>query len=53
MFLGLLFLSLVGNGCHYYNKNKQIDRKLAEMRKEGRGMYTLDKDGKIKFIPIG
>ena len=52
MFLGVLFLFLVGNGIHYYNKNKQIDRKLAQMRKEGRGMYVLDKDGKVKFIPM-
>lgn len=52
MFLGMLFLSIFGNGVCYHNKNKQVNKRLAEMRKRGAGMWTIDKDGNRKFIPM-
>lgn len=42
---------LIG-GIIQHQRNKDIDRRLADARKRGVGMWTIDKNGNRKFISI-
>lgn len=48
----MLFALLFGTGCAHHS-NRKIDKKIAQMKKDGWGIRTIDKDGHIKFTPIG
>lgn len=50
--LKTLFAVLFSAGYSHHN-NRKVDRKIAQMRKEGWGIRVLQPDGTIKFIPIG
>lgn len=49
--MGLLGgLTLLFGIAHDINHSKQVDIKLAQMKKDGWGIRVIDKDGKIKII---
>ena len=47
-----LFSLLFSTGYAHHN-NRKIDKKIAEMNARGAGIRIIDKDGKIKIIPMG
>ena len=48
-----MLFALLFNTGYKHHSNYKVDKKIDEMRKQGRGIRIIDKDGKIKFIPMG